>query len=252
MSATVGIVIPALRPNLEALASYIDRIQEVVDPTTIRVEIDDPRVDRRQLDQMLHAEVGVSPTRRGKGLAITAGFEALNTDILSFVDADGSTKASSIAQLIDGIASGDADVMVGSRHHPDAAIISQPPLLRRSMSLAFISLARMTTGIGISDFQCGAKAIERQCWTAIRDDLYEPGFAWDLEMLWLADHHGCVIRDRPIDWEDRPDSTVPPFRTALELGSLLTKLALGRHPGTGESDRPPGSLIDRLDAASLS
>lgn len=247
MSATVGLVIPALRPDLDALARYIDRLDEEVNPTTIRVEIDEPTVDREQLEQTLHAEVGTSTNRRGKGLAITAGFEVLETDILSFVDADGSTKASSVAPLVDGVAEGDANVMVGSRHHPDAAITRQPSLLRRLMSRSFIHLARTTTGIDITDFQCGAKAIDHQCWTAIRDELYEPGFAWDLEVLWLADRHGCKIRERPIEWEDRPDSTVPPFGTAIELGTLLTKLAAGRHPATSDTEPRPGSLIDRLD-----
>ncbi|WP_436923812.1 glycosyltransferase [Halosimplex amylolyticum] len=221
MSASVGIVVPAFRPDVDRLASYVRSLDAELDPETIRIELDDAeeRVATALAD--LPATVSVSPYRRGKGAAVTAGFEALDTDILGFVDADGSTAPGEFADVLAAITDGGADVAVGSRRHPDSSITSHQTFARRFLGDGFAWLARRMLDADLYDYQCGAKAITAESWDAVRQHLYEPGFAWDVELVAMAGALELDVTEVPITWEDQPGSTVSPVRTSIRLARAL-------------------------------
>jgi glycosyltransferase involved in cell wall biosynthesis len=242
MSRSVGVVLPAYRPDADRLAAYVDALQEAVDPAEIRVELDaaDPGV-RERIDA-LPVTVNEASRRRGKGAAITAGFEALETDVLAFADADGSTLAASFADVVRPVVDGDVDLAAGSRRHPDATVRSHQTVARRYLGDGFAWLARRLLSVDLYDYQCGAKALTREAWTRVRGHLHEPGFAWDIELLAVADAVGCRVREVPVVWEDRPDSTVEPLGTTLRLGRGLL---VARHRARLLGDDPVHALLDR-------
>jgi hypothetical protein len=221
MSESVGLVVPAFRPDLEQLRSYLDTVEAELDPATIRVELDDPRSAVAERIADWSVTLNVSPYRRGKGAAITAGFETVSTDVLAFADADGSTPAGELAAVIDPVASGRVPLAVGSRRHPDATITSHQTLARRFLGDGFAWLARRMLVADLHDFQCGAKAVTREAWQAVREHLYEPGFAWDVELVAMAGALDLEIEEVPITWEDQPGSTVSPVRTSIRLARAL-------------------------------
>lgn len=227
MSPSVGLVVPALNPDVPRLDAYLTALHSAVDPDVIRIELDDPGGHHGELAERLDADVNIVGIRRGKGLAITDGFEALETDILAFVDADGSTAAASVDRLITPTRNGSADLAVGSRRHPESTVTGRSAF-RAVMSGSFATTARLASGIPLRDFQCGAKAITRSCWADLRSELHEDGFAWDLELLWLAHRRGHAIAEVPLTWEETPGSTVTPLRTGAELTRLLAKTAIAR------------------------
>ncbi|MFO7925762.1 MAG: glycosyltransferase [Halobacteriota archaeon] len=225
--SSLGIVVPAFRPDIERLEQYIGGLHTELAPKTIRVEIDDPGEDRvRRLSaiDIPSVEVSAVPYRRGKGAAVTAGFEALSTDRLAFTDADGSTSASELGRVIDALDS--ADVAVGSRRHPASIIVGHRTYVRRLLGDGFAWLARRALEPSLHDYQCGAKAIDANAWKRIRPHIYEPGFAWDLEVLAVAGALDLGIREVPIVWEDQPGSTVSPITTTL---SMARSLVVTRH-----------------------
>ncbi len=246
MSATVGLVVPAYRPDYEQLRAYVADLHEVVAPTVVRIELDDPHGDVQPFAESVDATVATAPTRRGKGRAITAGFEALDTDVLAFVDADGSTAPAAVGEVVGPVVAANANVAIGTRRHPGASVATTPGTLRRVLSGGFVRLARLATGLSLSDFQCGAKAIDRDSWRAIRSGLFEAGFGWDLELLWLADRAGCSIVEVPIAWRDQPGSTVSPLRTTLGLSALLGRIGVARLTGRPHGGRGTVPLIDQL------
>lgn len=249
MSHSVGLVIPALHPDIPRLIEYVDSLNDVIAPDTIRIELDDPVTDVQTLRSAVDADVQTVSTRRGKGMAITAGFEALDTDVLAFVDADGSTPPGDVGAILDPVGDGAADITVGSRRLPEAEIIEHGSGGRRLLSAVFAVCARQATGLDLADFQCGAKAMTAGCWRRIRDGLYEAGFGWDLEMLWVAHRRGYDIAEVPIVWEDRPGSTVPPVRTSVSLGGLMGRIAYARLRGRSRTRRSGTPLLGRLDPA---
>lgn len=233
MSRSVGIVVPAYRPDVEQLRAYVEAIDDALSPATILIELDAPRSGVEAVLADFPARVESVPYRRGKGAAITAGFERLATDVYAFVDADGSTPTPSLARVLDHVVTGPADLAVGSRRHPDARVTSHQTRARRFLGDGFAKLAGCLLADDLYDYQCGAKAITAEAWTRVRDHLYEPGFAWDVELVAMAGALDLDVVEVPIEWEDRPGSTVSPVRTSV---ALLSALLAARHRAKQLSD----------------
>ncbi len=221
MQRSVGVVVPAYRPDVERLREYVATIAERLDPTAIRIELDVPEPGVVERLASLPATVATAPYRRGKGRAITTGFEALATDVMAFADADGSTPADSLAAVARPVLDGEADLAVGSRRHPEAHIARHRTFARRRLGDTFAWLARRLLDPQLFDYQCGAKSISSAAWEDVREHLYEPGFAWDIELVAIAGALGQRIAEIPIEWHDQPDSTVSPLGTSVALARGL-------------------------------
>lgn len=221
MDRSLGVVLPAYRPDVDALVAYVEALEARLDPAAIRIELDAPEPGNLEALREVSATVHVADHRRGKGAAITDGFEALGTDVLAFADADGSTPAESLAEVIEPVRAGEAAVAIGSRRHPASTVTSHQTFVRRRLGDAFAAVARWLLDTPVYDFQCGAKAVSREAWTRLRNHLYEPGFAWDVELVAMAGVLDLPLVEVPIVWEDQPGSTVSPLRTSVALGRAL-------------------------------
>lgn len=241
MDRSIGIVLPAYSPDVEILSAYVRAIAAEISPAAIRVELDAPDPGVVAALDALPATVAVAGGRRGKGAAITAGFEALDADVLAFVDADGSTPVDALETVIDPVRAGETDLAVGSRRHPHATVTSHQTYARRWLGNGFAFLARRLLSVPLYDFQCGAKGIDAEAWAGVRDHIYEPGFPWDLELVAVADALGYRIEEIPIEWEDRPGSTVSPVRTSM---SLALALFVVRHRARRLGDHPLHTAIE--------
>lgn len=234
-SPSVGLAVPAYEPDLERLCPYLDTLAATV-ADEVLVALDDP--DPGIADALReHARVSVSPERRGKGAAVTDAFDALaddGVDRLVLADADASTPPESIAGIVAALDGGDAGahedgplrdtsatVAVGTRRHPDADVRSHQSLARRGLGAGFVSLARTLLGVRLSDYQCGAKAVTTDVWRDVRPYLHEPGFAWDVEFVAVADALGERIVEVPVTWEDQPNKTVSPIGDTLSMARGL-------------------------------
>lgn len=253
MSTTVGVVIPAYRPEVTELRRYVMAITETLAPETVVIELDAPEPGIEAELSDLPAVIETVPYRRGKGAAITAGFEYLETDVLVFADADGSTPAESLASVVDPVTAGEADLSVGSRRHPDSEVASHQTFARRFLGDGFAWLAGTLLSVSLYDYQCGAKAITADGWNQVRSHLYEPGFAWDVELAAIAGALDLRVLEVPIHWEDRPGSTVSPVRDSLALFRALLsarhrakQLSNDRlHTAIAAAREQPTALIER-------
>jgi glycosyltransferase involved in cell wall biosynthesis len=221
MPASVGIIVPAYKPDISQLSQYIYAMRDQVDPEQIIIEIDEASQETSSQLNNLPAKVNHHPSRRGKGAAISAGFEKLETDILAFADADGSTPADEFNRIIRSVDIGSSDLAIGSRRHPDSDVRSNQTIARRYMGDVFAHLARSLLNADLYDFQCGAKAVSKDSWIQLRSELYEPGFAWDLELIAMAENINLLIEEIPIQWHDKPHSTVDPVRTTTDMMRAL-------------------------------
>ncbi|CCQ34799.1 glycosyltransferase [Halorhabdus tiamatea] len=250
MSRSVGVVVPAYRPDVPALESYVQTLRSTIDPDALLIELDAASAETAERLRDLPARVNAVPYRRGKGAAITAGFESLDTGVLAFADADGSVPADDFADVLGPVLAERADLAVGSRRHPDANVTSHQTLGRRFLGDGFAWLARRSLEARLYDYQCGAKAISESAWESVREHIFEPGFAWDVELVAIAGALDLRITEVPVTWVDQPGSTVSPVRTSLSLARTL--LAARRRAAKLAADRPsaPGS-IHRGDESAL-
>jgi len=220
---SVGIVVPAYQPDISRLQQYIEAINKNISPNAIIVEIDSPEKDTEEQLANIPARVETAPYRRGKGAAVTEGFEKLETDIFAFADADGATPTDSLADVIRPVQMSSADLSVGSRRHPHSDVDAHQTIVRRFLGSGFTWLAKTILPVKLFDYQCGAKAIDANCWGKVRENLYESGFAWDIELIALVGTLDTHIEEVPIKWKDRPGSTVDPVWDSIDLfKSLIT------------------------------
>ncbi|WP_247002763.1 dolichol-P-glucose transferase [Halosolutus gelatinilyticus] len=237
---SVGIVVPAFRPDVDRLVSYVAALDDRIAPETIRIELDAPDPATRDALSSLPAQINAVADRRGKGAAITDGFEALETPVLAFADADGSTPARSLAAVVDVVVDGVAPVCAGSRRHPTAPEQSHRTVGRRLLGDGFAWLARQVLDVSLYDYQCGAKALTRPAWESVRTHLYERGFAWDLELLAIAAAMGFDVAEQPVVWNDVQRSTVDPIATPIELCRAMVSV---RHRAKVLQGHPVHSVL---------
>lgn len=243
MDVETGIVVPAYGADPERLSAYIAALRSALEPARIHVEADDPDPAILSMLDGTVATVGVSARRRGKGAAIAEGFDRLDTPVLAFVDADGSTPPSSVGAVIDPVVRGRADLAVGSRRHPDARVRVHQSRVRRRLGDLLAWIARRLLPVRLYDYQCGAKAIDRDTWELVRGDLASTGFAWDIELVTIADALGARVQEVPITWDDKPGSTVG---LAATPPSFLRALLRARHRGACIRGHRGHLVLDRL------
>lgn len=220
MSTPLSIVVPAFNEELRIGASLAD-IMRFAREHEVGAEIlvvDDGSTDRTaEVVSTFHPEAGEVgiPLRlirhevnRGKGAAVRTGFQNAAGDIVLFTDADLSTPIHEATRVISPIASGECDVVVGSRALDPSVITVQQSRLRRTMGRVFNWVARISTGLRIYDTQCGFKAFRRDVSAPVFALQRLDGFAFDVELLYLAARTGLRIREVPVAWGHFEDSKV--------------------------------------------
>lgn len=151
---------------------------------------------------------------KGRGHALRQAWLASDAKILSYMDIDLSTDLDFFPQLIEPIATGRADLAVGSR-------LLKPSWTRRGWRREFIS--RSYNGIlrhvfhpSFSDAQCGFKAISSAAARYLVPIVEDNNWFFDTELLLLAERCGFRVHDLAVKWSDDPDSRVRIIRTAIE------------------------------------
>ena len=154
---------------------------------------------------------------RGKGAAVRSGLLAAREPIGLFSDADLSTPLGETPKLIESIANGDIDVAFGSRALDRSLIGVHQPWRREQAGRVFNLLVRVATGLPFWDTQCGFKAFRLDVCRPILEAAQIDGFAFDVELLFLAHRAGLRIREIPVRWNHAEGSKVSFFRDSLRM-----------------------------------
>ena len=154
---------------------------------------------------------------RGKGAAVRSGLLAAREPIGLFSDADLSTPLGETPKLIEPIANGDIDVAFGSRALDRSLIGVHQPWRREQGGRVFNLLVRVATGLPFWDTQCGFKAFRLDVCRPILEAAQIDGFAFDVELLFLAHRAGLRIREIPVRWNHAEGSKVSFFRDSLRM-----------------------------------
>lgn len=156
--------------------------------------------------------------QRGKGHAVRAGMLRARGEIAFFMDADLSTPLSKVGHFIARFAAPPpVDVLVGNRQHADSEILMRQHFLRRKMGQTFNTILRAIAGIRLADTQCGFKAFRRAAREAIFPLQKLDGFAFDVEVLLLAERLGFHIADMPVKWSNAEGSKVRIVRDSWRM-----------------------------------
>jgi dolichyl-phosphate beta-glucosyltransferase len=173
-----------------------------------RERLKDARIETRLLENF---------PNRGKGAAVRSGLLAARKPIGLFFDADLSTPLGETPKLIEPIANGEIDIAFGSRALDRGLIGIHQPWRREQAGRAFNLLVRIATGLPFWDTQCGFKAFRLDVCRPILEAARLDGFAFDVELLYLARHTGLRIREIPVRWNHAEGSKVQFFKDSLRM-----------------------------------
>ncbi len=159
---------------------------------------------------------------RGKGFALRAGVLASSGDPVLLSDTDLSTPLSEWIKLAERLPT--HPVAIGSRALEENLVRRKQPFYRRLLGKAGNLLVRMLAVPGIRDTQCGFKLFRGD----VARDLFRrakiDGFAYDMEILYLARLRGLAIAEVPVLWFNSPDSRVSVLRDTLPTLRDLLRL----------------------------
>jgi dolichyl-phosphate beta-glucosyltransferase len=161
---------------------------------------------------------------RGKGAAVRSGLLAAQKPIGLFSDADLSTPLEETPKLIEPIANSEIDIAFGSRAIDRSLIGQRQPRRREQAGRIFNLIVRVATDLPFWDTQCGFKAFRLDVCRPIIEAARIEGFAFDVELLYLAQRAGLRIREIPVRWNHAEGSKVRFFHDSL--GMLREVIAL--------------------------
>lgn len=137
-------------------------------------------------------------TNRGKGYAVRYGMAESKGDVIAFIDAGMDLNPNGLSMLLEHFEWYDADIIVGSKRHPASKV--DFPWQRRILSIGYQIFVWLLFGLGIKDTQVGMKFFKRETLEKVLPRLLVKRFAFDVEMLVVADYLGFKrIFEAPID-----------------------------------------------------
>lgn len=167
---------------------------------------------------------------RGKGGAVRAGMLASQARWRFLCDADFSMPVEQVERFLPPALEG-CDVAIASREIPGARRIGEPGH-RHVIGRAFNALVRASLVPGVEDTQCGFK-----CFSAAAAELLFrrqtiEGWAFDVEVLFLARRAGLRVVEVPIDWFYMDRSQVSPVRDGIRMFREVLRIRVNAIRGT--------------------
>lgn len=186
-------------------------------------------------------EVISHPENLGKGAAVRSGFARSAGDEILLCDADLSTPIDQLDVLA---GSGPAtSIRIGSRALDRSLITARQPSYRDLMGRIFNLAVRVVALPGVHDTQCGFKLFPGDLGRELAATQRIDGFAFDVELLFLARRRNVPIIEVPVRWQHMEASRVQPVRHSAQmlrdLLALRLRAANRMPPGRAGDDQRP-------------
>ena len=192
----VTVIIPALNEQ-QAIGKVLTAVPQWVDETIV---VDNGSTDRTAEVARRHGARLVAEPERGYGAACLAGIAAAQApEVVVFLDGDFSDHPDQMHLLVDPIAEGRADLVIGSRvlgRHQRGALTPQA----RFGNWLSCLLMRMFWGVRFTDLG-PFRAIRRQALEQLR--MCDRDYGWTVEMQVKAARHGMAVREVPVSYRRR-------------------------------------------------
>ena len=166
------------------------------------IVIDDGSTDgtgaelRKHAAELPELRVVVLQANAGKGAALRHGFDASRGTHVAFLDADLDLSPSLLPHFFEVMERANADIVIGSKRHPQS-VLDYPPF-RRLVSSVYYFIVKLMFGLPIRDTQTGIKLFKRAAVAWVFPRMLVKHFAFDLEILSIAHERGFRIAEAPV------------------------------------------------------
>jgi glycosyltransferase involved in cell wall biosynthesis len=232
----LSIIIPAyneegrLPSTLQQIEDYLKSQDFSSEVLVIENGSQDKTFDVAQDFAKNHKDFSVQRTAdRGKGLAVRKGMMAAKGEYRMMLDADLSMPVGQISRFLPP-AQPEADIVIASREAPGAVRYNEPGY-RHIGGRVINTMIRVMALPGLQDTQCGFKCFRAKA----AEDLFSiqtiMGWAFDVEILYIARLRGYSIVELPIPWYFHEQSRLRPVYDALHIFFDLLRIRINARRG---------------------
>ena len=215
---TLHAVIPVFN-EADTLATILDRVQAVSlpEPWHIHItvvddgssanfaEILEETIADRPVDLIRHKH------NQGKGAALRTGFDAVlqrgeECDAVVVQDADLEYDPNDLPALLEPIAQGNVDAVVGTRWGPHHSIQGLWPRLHRGINGLLTFLSNRLTGLRLTDMECCQKMLTMPTLRTVREHLTEDRFGVEPQLIAALAAYRVRLQEVPVSYHPRSTS----------------------------------------------
>lgn len=143
-----------------------------------------------------HVKPVILPRNLGKGGALKAGIRESNGTHVLMLDADLDLPPAQLSTFFTIFRKEKADIVIGSKRHPDST--GNYPWHRRLASSMYYTMVKLIIGLPVRDTQTGMKLFRREAIEYAVTRMLVKAFAFDLEILAIANEKGFKIAEAPV------------------------------------------------------
>jgi glycosyltransferase involved in cell wall biosynthesis len=217
----IAVVIPCYNEELTVGQVVRDFRQQV--PEAEIYVFDNGSVDRTRAEAVAAGAVVRSVAARGKGNVVRAMFASVEADLYVLVDGDATYPSHSVADLIAPVLRGEADMVVGSRLHPQSRSVFAPA--NRLGNAVFAMLLSVAARQRLTDVLSGYRAFSRRFVKDVR--LKSTGFEIEAELTLAAASGRFTVCEVPVDLTQRPCGSHSKIRIAADGWLILRTILTG-------------------------
>jgi dolichyl-phosphate beta-glucosyltransferase len=229
--ADLSLIVPAYN-EAARLPSRLRTLREFLATRPWRTEIlvvDDGSADRTgelaeaESTPTLSVRVLTLGVNQGKGAAVKLGVAEAVARAIAFVDADLPYAFGAFDVAMERLANG-ADVVIGGRDLPGSRVPVDYDPIRALSTRVYSMLANRLAVRGIADTQCGFKWFRAAIAKALFERVTLTRFAFDVELLVLAQRWGLRIDRIPVEMTHSHGSKVRLLRDSPRMIWDLLKI----------------------------
>jgi len=145
---------------------------------------------------------------RGKGYAIKKGVEKASGDLIFFSDIDLSVDLSILRRSVSKLKHDDTEIVIASRRLSKSILLKRQPFLREKFGMLYVFFSKTYLGLDESDLTCGLKGFKKEAAKKIFSYLKNERWAFDSELLFLANKFKYRVIELPAKWTNNEKSKV--------------------------------------------
>ncbi|WP_435146427.1 glycosyltransferase family 2 protein [Halobaculum sp. P14] len=199
---TLSVVMPTMNEE-EGVAECITRAKNAIAELEVTAEIllSDASSDRTPEIGASMGAIVLEPDRPGYGYAYRYAFDRARGDYIVMGDADTTYDFEEIPKLFRLVASGEADIAMGSRLEGNIRPGAMPPLHQYVGNPLLTRFLNAFYDAGVSDAHSGFRLLSREALETL--DLKTDGMEFASEMIMDAGAKGLNIVETPITYHER-------------------------------------------------
>lgn len=224
--------------NIKRIAEYLaSRFQEFEIIAVNDGSRDKTLEELQRLEKKIPLMIVHNAQNEGKGKAVRDGILSSQYDIVMFLDADLGIPIEELEKFMVEFEKG-FDLVIASRFVPGLKIIRPVRWHRRLMEKVFRLLRLLIINDwNVRDTQCGFKVFHREAAMKIFPKLTIERFAFDAELIFIANKNKFRIKELPISLQNPLDSHIRLIRDPLNMMWDLLKIKVNDWRGKYDSEQ---------------